>query len=140
MALIELRRWSPLGKSSKNVAFKNGKGNVFFSLRITLFENSLKVCPITTSPCRYYINYKLMKKKVNQYGRQLQGGNLERRQVLKDFSKMLDNQVLHLLPSPKFLDNFIKTKLLNLKCIRRSRKSHCSCWSNKGYLQVGYRG
>ncbi|XP_024005587.1 SPX domain-containing membrane protein At4g22990 isoform X2 [Eutrema salsugineum] len=41
----------------------------------------------------YYINYKLMKKKVNQYGRQLQGGNLERRHVLKDFSRMLDNQI-----------------------------------------------
>uniref|UniRef100_A0A1J3DUZ4 SPX domain-containing membrane protein n=1 Tax=Noccaea caerulescens TaxID=107243 RepID=A0A1J3DUZ4_NOCCA len=42
---------------------------------------------------RYYINYKLMKKKVNQYGRQLEGGNLERRHVLKDFSRMLDNQI-----------------------------------------------
>jgi len=43
--------------------------------------------------CRYYINYKLMKKKVKQYSRQLEGGNLERRHVLKDFSRMLDNQV-----------------------------------------------
>ncbi|XP_023635228.1 SPX domain-containing membrane protein At4g22990 isoform X1 [Capsella rubella] len=41
----------------------------------------------------YYINYKLMKKKVKQYSRQLQGGNLERRHVLKDFSRMLDNQI-----------------------------------------------
>jgi hypothetical protein len=41
----------------------------------------------------YYINYKLMKKKVKQYSRQLEGGNLERRHVLKDFSRMLDNQI-----------------------------------------------
>ncbi|VVB12003.1 unnamed protein product [Arabis nemorensis] len=41
----------------------------------------------------YYINYKLMKKKVKQYVRQLQGGNQERRNVLKDFSRMLDNQI-----------------------------------------------
>ncbi|XP_059645381.1 SPX domain-containing membrane protein At4g22990-like isoform X2 [Cornus florida] len=41
----------------------------------------------------YYINYKLMKKKVRQYGRQIEVGALDRRQVLKDFSKMLDNQI-----------------------------------------------
>ncbi|KAJ0559113.1 putative SPX domain-containing protein [Helianthus annuus] len=41
----------------------------------------------------YYINYKLMKKKVKQYARQIEAGGLERRYVLKDFSRMLDNQV-----------------------------------------------
>uniref|UniRef100_A0A453QID5 SPX domain-containing protein n=1 Tax=Aegilops tauschii subsp. strangulata TaxID=200361 RepID=A0A453QID5_AEGTS len=40
----------------------------------------------------YYINYKLMKKKVKQYGQQLQQGEKDRRRVLKDFSKMLDDQ------------------------------------------------
>ena len=43
---------------------------------------------------RYYINYKLMKKKVKQYGQQLQQGEKDRRRVLKDFSKMLDDQVM----------------------------------------------
>ncbi|XP_052211372.1 SPX domain-containing membrane protein At4g22990-like [Diospyros lotus] len=42
---------------------------------------------------RYYINYKLMKKKLNQYARQIENGALERRHVLKDFSRMLDNQI-----------------------------------------------
>ena len=42
---------------------------------------------------RYYINYKLMKKKVKQYAQQIENGTLDRRRVLKDFSKMLDNQV-----------------------------------------------
>lgn len=41
----------------------------------------------------YYINYKLMKKKVKQYKRQIEAGGLERRYVLKDFSRMLDNQI-----------------------------------------------
>ncbi|KAI4343277.1 hypothetical protein MLD38_027804 [Melastoma candidum] len=42
---------------------------------------------------RYYINYKLMKKKVRQYAQQIEAGMLERRQVLKDFSRMLDYQI-----------------------------------------------
>lgn len=35
-----------------------------------------------------------MKKKVKQYGQQLQHGEKDRRRVLKDFSKMLDDQVM----------------------------------------------
>ncbi|XP_022719836.1 SPX domain-containing membrane protein At4g22990-like isoform X2 [Durio zibethinus] len=42
----------------------------------------------------YYINYKLMKKKVNQYARQIEVGTQDHRHVLKDFSRMLDNQGL----------------------------------------------
>nr|XP_043606426.1 SPX domain-containing membrane protein At4g22990-like [Erigeron canadensis] len=41
----------------------------------------------------YYINYKLMKKKVKQYARQIEAGGIERRHVLKDFSRMLDTQI-----------------------------------------------
>ncbi|XP_010529528.1 PREDICTED: SPX domain-containing membrane protein At4g22990 isoform X1 [Tarenaya hassleriana] len=41
----------------------------------------------------YYINYKLMKKKVKQYTHQIEVGSLDRRHVLKDFSRMLDNQI-----------------------------------------------
>ncbi|CAA0831520.1 SPX domain-containing membrane protein [Striga hermonthica] len=41
----------------------------------------------------YYINYKLMKKKVKQYANQIEAGALEHRHVLKDFSRMLDNQI-----------------------------------------------
>ena len=37
-----------------------------------------------------------MKKKVKQYAYQIEIGALERRQVLKDFSKMLDNQVWYI--------------------------------------------
>lgn len=35
-----------------------------------------------------------MKKKVKQYGQQVQQGEKDRRRVLKDFSKMLDDQVM----------------------------------------------
>ncbi|XVF10686.1 hypothetical protein REPUB_Repub07fG0203900 [Reevesia pubescens] len=41
----------------------------------------------------YYINYKLMKKKVKQYAHQIEVGAQDRRHVLKDFSRMLDNQI-----------------------------------------------
>ncbi|EOY24609.1 hypothetical protein QUC31_008851 [Theobroma cacao] len=41
----------------------------------------------------YYINYKLMKKRVKQYAHQIEVGTLDRRHVLKDFSRMLDNQI-----------------------------------------------
>ncbi|OEL35000.1 SPX domain-containing membrane protein [Dichanthelium oligosanthes] len=50
-------------------------------------------CLFYVNVFRYYINYKLMKKKVNQYGQQLQQGEKDRRRVLKDFSKMLDDQI-----------------------------------------------
>lgn len=40
----------------------------------------------------YYINYKLMKKRVKQYAQEIESG-VERRRVLKDFSRMLDNQI-----------------------------------------------
>ncbi|XP_022736587.1 SPX domain-containing membrane protein At4g22990-like [Durio zibethinus] len=42
---------------------------------------------------RFYINYKLMKKKVKQYAHQIEVGTQDRRHVLKDFSRMLDNQI-----------------------------------------------
>ncbi|KAK4389355.1 SPX domain-containing membrane protein [Sesamum angolense] len=42
----------------------------------------------------YYINYKLMKKRVKQYASQIEAGALDRRHVLKDFSRMLDIQGL----------------------------------------------
>ncbi|XP_074304020.1 SPX domain-containing membrane protein At4g22990-like [Silene latifolia] len=41
----------------------------------------------------YYINYKLMKKRVKQYAQQIENKSLDRRQVLKDFSRMLDSQI-----------------------------------------------
>ncbi|KAK1261474.1 hypothetical protein QJS04_geneDACA001001 [Acorus gramineus] len=42
---------------------------------------------------KYYMNYKLMKKKVKQYAQQIQVNGQDRRHVLKEFSRMLDNQI-----------------------------------------------
>ncbi|CAL9112621.1 unnamed protein product [Musa textilis] len=42
---------------------------------------------------RYYINYHLMKKKVEQFVQQMQQGRKDRHHVLKEFSKMLDDKV-----------------------------------------------
>ncbi|KAH0739971.1 hypothetical protein KY290_033014 [Solanum tuberosum] len=41
----------------------------------------------------YYINYKLMKRKLKQYANQSQAVVPDRRFVLKDFSRMLDHQI-----------------------------------------------
>nr|GEU80732.1 SPX domain-containing membrane protein At4g22990-like [Tanacetum cinerariifolium] len=41
----------------------------------------------------YYINYKLMKKKVKQYAHQIKTEGYEHRYVLKDFSRMLDSEI-----------------------------------------------
>ncbi|KAJ8560394.1 hypothetical protein K7X08_022254 [Anisodus acutangulus] len=41
----------------------------------------------------YYINYKVMKKKVKEYADQIQAGSLNQRYVLKDFSMMLDKEI-----------------------------------------------
>ncbi|QCE12253.1 SPX domain-containing membrane protein At4g22990-like [Vigna unguiculata] len=41
----------------------------------------------------YYINYKLMKKKVKRYVEQLEVGAQNRHNVLRDFSMLLDNQI-----------------------------------------------
>nr|GMD33185.1 SPX domain-containing membrane protein At4g22990-like isoform X1 [Ipomoea batatas] len=41
----------------------------------------------------YYINYKLMKKKVKQYVRQINESDENREYVLKDFSRILDKQI-----------------------------------------------
>ncbi|XP_064998223.1 SPX domain-containing membrane protein OsI_17046-like isoform X2 [Musa acuminata AAA Group] len=42
---------------------------------------------------RYYINYNLMKKMVEQFVQQMQQGRKDRHHVLKEFSKMLDDQI-----------------------------------------------
>ncbi|XP_073042930.1 SPX domain-containing membrane protein At4g22990-like isoform X1 [Primulina eburnea] len=42
---------------------------------------------------KYYIDYKLMKKKVKQYANQIEAGTLDHQHILKDFKRMLDNQI-----------------------------------------------
>ncbi|TXG66181.1 hypothetical protein EZV62_007456 [Acer yangbiense] len=42
---------------------------------------------------RVYINYKLLKKKVNRYTQQIQVGQQDRPYILKDFARMVDDQI-----------------------------------------------
>ena len=43
---------------------------------------------------RYYFNYRLLKARVKVYTEQTKQGNHDQRRVLKDFSKLLDDEVL----------------------------------------------
>jgi hypothetical protein len=51
------------------------------------------------SIARYYINYKLMKKMLKQYVQQTQIGGKDCEQILKEFSRILDDQVCRKLIS-----------------------------------------
>ncbi|KAL9350042.1 hypothetical protein Peur_057297 [Populus x canadensis] len=64
----------------------------FFQQEMVAFGKKLKERQIQEWQ-GYYINYKLMKKKVRQYAQQIEVGTQDRRHVLKDFSRMLDNQI-----------------------------------------------
>lgn len=61
---------------------------------------------------RYYINYKLMKKRVRQYAQRIRAGAEDRRSILKEFSRMLDYQiektVLFVLEQQGYLASRIK--------------------------------
>lgn len=46
---------------------------------------------------RYYIDYKLMKKKVKQYAQQLEHSDDKRQYILSDFSRILDKQVSEII-------------------------------------------
>ena len=58
-----------------------------YQLMFDVFVNTIVLC------LSFYINYKLMKKKVNQYTRQIEVSEHNREYVLKDFSRVLDSQV-----------------------------------------------
>ena len=58
-----------------------------------------------------------MKKKVKQYAQHIENGTLDRRQVLKDFSRMLDNQVEKMIwECLRLSDHFQIERHQNIKC------------------------
>jgi hypothetical protein len=61
------------------------------SLCLTVYQKSYQLFGLSIS--RYYINYKLMKKMLKRYVQQTQHDEKDREQVLKDFSRFLDDQV-----------------------------------------------
>ncbi|KAL8495395.1 hypothetical protein ACS0TY_019514 [Phlomoides rotata] len=86
----------------------------------------------------YYISYKLMKKKVKQYARQIEISELNREYVLKDFSRVLDKQiektVLFLLEQ----EGHLGSRLSNLGERRDALSQQSDAWSIPD-LQEGYR-
>ncbi|KAL8158874.1 hypothetical protein V2J09_000411 [Rumex salicifolius] len=82
-------KWLPLKDNCSNFASAESKLD---RGRMVAFGKRLKERQIQEWK-GYYINYKLMKKKVKEYSQQIQDGAVERRIVLKDFSRMLDNQI-----------------------------------------------
>ncbi|XP_062219904.1 SPX domain-containing membrane protein OsI_08463 [Phragmites australis] len=90
----------------------------------------------------YYINYKMMKKKVKLYVQQTQTGGKNRDQVLKEFSRMLDDQiekiVLFLLQQQGHLSSRIEN--LGEQRAELVEHSHVSqiCQLREAYREVGY--
>ncbi|CAN1332401.1 SPX domain-containing membrane protein At4g22990 [Linum perenne] len=61
----------------------------------------------------YYINYKLLKKRVNRYTQLLQSGTQDQKSLLKDFSRLLDSQILKKFDKrfgSSFTDYYVKTR------------------------------
>jgi len=91
----------------------------------------------------YYINYKMMKKKVKQYVQQTQTGGKNREQVLKEFSRVLDDQiekiVLFLLQQQGHLASRIED-LGEQRAALMEQQSDLSqiCQLREAYREVGY--
>ncbi|KAG2653023.1 SPX domain-containing membrane protein OsI_08463-like [Panicum virgatum] len=91
----------------------------------------------------YYINYKMMKKKVKQYIQQTQTGGKNREQVLKEFSRVLDDQiekiVLFLLQQQGHLASRIED-LGEQRAALMEQQSDLSqiCQLREAYREVGY--
>lgn len=88
----------------------------------------------------YYINYKMMKKKVKQYVQQTQNGG-NREQVLKEFSRMLDDQiekiVLFLLQQQGYLASRIE-KLGEQRAVLMEQSDISQvCQLREAYREVG---
>lgn len=77
-----------------------------------------------------------MKKKVKQYGRQVEDGTLERHQVLKDFSRMLDSQVYYMSYAVPDFNCYMLLKKFTLFAFRLKRLYSFSS-SNKDYSLRG---
>ncbi|KAJ8511807.1 hypothetical protein OPV22_002241 [Ensete ventricosum] len=90
---------------------------------------------------RYYINYKLMKKKLKQFVQQTQGGR-EDRQVIKEFSKMLDDQiekiVLFVLEQQGLLASRIQELGEQHKVLLENPDISLICELQEAYRTAGY--
>ncbi|PAN07572.1 hypothetical protein PAHAL_1G346800 [Panicum hallii] len=90
----------------------------------------------------YYINYKMMKKKVKQYVQQTQTGGKNREQVLKEFSRVLDDQiekiVLFLLQQQGHLASRIENLGEQHAALMEQSDLSQICQLREAYREVGY--
>lgn len=90
----------------------------------------------------YYINYKMMKKKVKHYVQQTQTGGKNREQVLKEFSRMLDDQiekvVLFLLQKQGQLASRIENLGEQRAALMQQSDISQICQLREAYREVGY--
>ncbi|XP_047337589.1 SPX domain-containing membrane protein At4g22990-like [Impatiens glandulifera] len=86
----------------------------------------------------FYINYKLMKKKVKHYAAQIETGALDRRHVLKDFSRMLDNQIETIVLFLLEQQGIVASRITRLREVHDSIQEQPDI-SKISDLQDGYR-
>ncbi|KAI0499372.1 hypothetical protein KFK09_020275 [Dendrobium nobile] len=89
---LRLDNHRPPSTNTSTGGYLSGNEDLVSSLMVlSVLVGSVSAAKTRLNKC--YINYKLMKKKVRQYAEQTQNGGKDRRQVLKDFSRMLDDQI-----------------------------------------------
>lgn len=103
------------------------------ALHIFFIYNLFKVYSYDLISTRYYINYKMLKKKVKQYSQQIEGGAQDPFCILKDFSRTLDKQVWYYTPMLFILNTWIiSIRVLRSPCRMKSKaKRSCLSLGNK---------
>ncbi|CAG7876374.1 unnamed protein product [Brassica rapa] len=89
----------------------------------------------------YYMDYKFMKKKVNQFKQQIDTGTQDHTYVLKGFSRILDDQiekvVLFLLQQQGLLGQRLSSLGEQRNAVSQEEESFKICDLEQGYRQVG---
>ncbi|CAN1188939.1 SPX domain-containing membrane protein At4g22990 [Linum perenne] len=94
----------------------------------------------------YYINYKLLKKRVNRYTQLLQSGTQDQQSLLKDFSRLLDSQIERIVMFMLEKQGGLASRLACLgeqqqqkeeECSLLQQQQHCSLSSSD--LRDSYR-
>ncbi|CAN1332395.1 SPX domain-containing membrane protein At4g22990 [Linum perenne] len=74
----------------------------------------------------YYINYKLLKKRVNRYTQLLQSGTQDQKSLLKDFSRLLDSQIERIVMFMLEKQGGLAARLASLGEQQQQKEEECS--------------
>ncbi|CAN1332391.1 SPX domain-containing membrane protein At4g22990 [Linum perenne] len=86
----------------------------------------------------YYINYKLLKKRVNRYTQLLQSGTQDQKSLLKDFSRLLDSQIERIVMFMLEKQGGLAARLASLGEQQQQQQQHYSC-NSSSELRDSYR-